>query len=108
MAIISQLLRYINRNLSNDFTLAELAAEVNYSEYYICRLFKKMTGKTLTTYIQEKRIHEAACLLRSYDSINQAAEQVGFNNYSYFYKTFKKFMGCGPAEYQAQYRAEAK
>lgn len=55
MAIISQLLRYINRNLSNDFTLAELAAEVNYSEYYICRLFKKMTGKTLTTYIQEKR-----------------------------------------------------
>lgn len=41
MAIISQLLRYINRNLSNDFTLAELAAEVNYSEYYICRLFKK-------------------------------------------------------------------
>lgn len=37
-----------------------------------------MTGKTLTTYIQEKRIHEAACLLRSYDSINQAAERVGF------------------------------
>ena len=108
MAIVSQLLRYINRNLSNEFTLAELAAEVNYSEYYICRLFKKMTGKTLTTYIQEKRIHEAACLLRSYDSINQAAEQVGFNNYSYFYKTFKKFMGCGPAEYQAQYRTEAK
>ena len=108
MAIVSQLLRYINRNLSNDFTLAELATEVNYSECYICRLFKKMTGKTLTTYIQEKRIHEAACLLRSYNSINQTAEQVGFNNYSYFYKTFKKFMGCGPSEYQAKYRAGAR
>ncbi len=104
MQIINQLLSYINAHLNEEITLGALASEVNYSEYYVCRLFKKMTGKTLTNYIQEKRIEEAAFLLRSYDSVNQAAEQVGFNNYSYFYKTFKKFMGCGPAEYQAQQR----
>lgn len=100
--ILSQLLNYINLHLSDDFSLKQLAGEVNYSEYYVCRLFKKMTGKTLTNYIQKKRIQEAAYLLKSHTPVNQAAESVGFNNYSYFYKTFKRFMGCSPAEYQTQ------
>lgn len=103
---IARLLNYINAHLSEDFTLEQLSQEVSYSEYYVCRLFKKMTGKTLTNYIQEKRIQEAACLLRSHEPVNRAAEQVGFNNYSYFYKTFKRYIGCGPAEYQARCRAE--
>ena len=104
LKILSQLLNYISSHLNQEIALADLAEEVNYSEYYVCRLFKKLTGKTLTNYIQEKRIEQVAYLLRTYDSVNQAAEQAGFNNYSYFYKTFKKFMGCSPAEYQAKFR----
>lgn len=100
---IAQLLTYIEEHLNEEISLEQLAAEVNYSEYYVSRLFKKMSGKTLTSYIQEKRIDQAACLIRSGFSINQAAERVGFNNYSYFYKTFKKLMGCNPAEYQSLY-----
>lgn len=61
------------------------------------------TAKILTNYIQEKRIEEASCLIRGGLPINQAAEQVGFNNYSYFYKTFKKIIGCNPTDYQARY-----
>ena len=38
--------------------------------------------------------------MKGNSSVYQVAEQVGFNNYSYFYKTFKKLMGCSPAEYQ--------
>ena len=97
---IAQLLAYINSHLNEEITLAQLAVQVNYSEYYICRLFKKITGKTLVGYIQEKRIQEAAFLMKGNSSVYQVAEQVGFNNYSYFYKTFKKLMGCSPAEYQ--------
>lgn len=102
--IIARLISYINTHLSEDFSLAQLSAEVNYSEYYVCRLFSRLTGKPLTKYIQEKRIREACCLLKSHHSITQAAEQVGFNNYSYFYKTFKKIMGMGPAEYQNHFQ----
>lgn len=98
---IVHLFQYINQHLSEEITLKQLADEVNYSEYYVSRLFKKISGKTLTNYIQEKRIEEAACLIRSGLPINQAAEQVGFNNYSYFYKTFKKLIGCNPANYQS-------
>ena len=101
---IMQLLQFIDRHLSEEITLERLAAEVNYSEYYVSRLFKKVSGKNFTNYIQEKRIEEASCLIRSNVSVNQAAEQSGFNNYSYFYKTFKKIVGCSPADYQARYR----
>lgn len=107
MNIISGILAYINEHLSEDISLATLSAEVSYSEYYICRIFKKMTGKTLTSYIQEKRIERAGCLIRSGVTVNQAAEQAGFNNYSYFYKTFKKFTGMNPSEYQNRYRPQS-
>lgn len=100
---IVQLLQYINRHLSEEITLEQLAAQVNYSEFYVSRLFKKISGKTLTSYIQEKRIDEASCLIRSGLPIHQAAEQVGFNNYSYFYKTFKKIIGCSPADYAGSF-----
>ncbi|MCD8121261.1 MAG: AraC family transcriptional regulator [Clostridiales bacterium] len=102
--VISRILDYVTNHLSEEISLADLASEVNYSQYYVCRLFKKATGKTLTGYIQEKRIERATCLLRSYDSVNKVAEHVGFNNYSYFYKTFKRFTGYNSAEYQALYR----
>lgn len=108
MRIIAELLDYIDAHLSEEMPLSDLAATISYSEYYVCRIFKRITGKTLTGYIQEKRIEQAAWLLRSCNSVNQVAEQVGFNNYSYFYKTFKKFMGCGPAEYQATRRNPAQ
>lgn len=104
MQIISTVLDHIDAHLGEDIALSDLAGIINYSEYYLCRLFKKATGKTLTNYIQEKRIERATYLLTNHDSINYVAEQVGFNNYSYFYKTFKKYTGLSPAEYQAAHR----
>lgn len=101
-AIVAQMISYINENLDQDLSLKQLSQIVNYSEFYICRVFKKLTNKTLVTYIKEKRIDQAAYLLRQNIPINQVAEQVGFNSYSYFYKTFKQLKGCNPADYREQ------
>ena len=54
--MIAKLVDYINNHLSEDLSLGVLAQEVSYSEYYICRIFKKVTNYTLTNYIVEKRI----------------------------------------------------
>lgn len=104
LSVIAQLISYINEHLSEELTLAQLSELVNYSEYYVCRVFKKLTNKTLISYIQEKRIEQAAYLLKQNVPVNKAAESVGFNNYSYFYKTFKKLKGCSPAEYREHIR----
>ena len=58
--MIAKLVDYINNHLSEDLSLGVLAQEVSYSEYYICRIFKKVTNYTLTNYIVEKRIAQAA------------------------------------------------
>lgn len=98
--VVTQIINYINAHLSEKFSLQTLAREVNYSECYICHLFKQVTHRQITSYIQEKRIEMATGLLKRGVPVNKAAEQSGFNNYSHFYKTFKKRIGCSPAEYR--------
>lgn len=100
VAMIAELVDFINTHLSENLSLDRLAYEVNYSAYYICRIFKKVTKYTLTNYIVEKRIEKATHYLKGTLSINKVAENVGFNNYSYFYKTFSKYMGISPLEYR--------
>lgn len=100
IGIIAQLIEYINDNLSENLSLERLGSIVNYSPSYICRIFKKFTGYTIVNYIVEKRIEKAISLLREDIPLNQVADKVGFNNYSYFYKTFKKNTGFNPQNYR--------
>ena len=101
--MVADLVDFINTHLSEDLSLERLASEVNYSEYYICRIFKSITNYTLTNYIIEKRISKAAYYLKGDLPIGKVAENAGFNNYSYFYKTFKKMMGVSPIEYRTSH-----
>lgn len=108
LAIVTQIINYINGHLAEKVSLQTLAKEINYSECYLCHLFKVATNKTISNYIQEKRIDMAAGLLRHSLPIKKVAEQSGFGNYSHFYKTFKRQMGCNPEEYRERLQAAAK
>ena len=56
---------------------------------------------TIFDYLFEKRMKEAEKLLRETDlHIYQIAEKVGFSDYNYFTKIFKKFVGCTPSQYR--------
>ncbi len=96
---ILMIIKYINANLEKPLTLDELAAEVHFSKYYLCRQFKKYTNFTLNQYIISKRIHKAKLLLVSNLPIKQVSSMVGFNYYSQFYKTFKRLEKISPSEY---------
>lgn len=100
LSVVTKLINYINANLEQKLTLETLAREVNYNEQYICHLFKQATSRTITSYIQQKRIERAAGLLKRSVPAAKAAEQAGFCNYSYFYKLFKKQTGLSPARYR--------
>ena len=101
IATIIKLVRYIDEHISEDLSLERLSAEVNFSKFYTCRVFKKYTGYTLNKYIVSKRIERSKALLNGPTSISDISKSSGFNNYSYFYKTFKKTYGVNPAEYKA-------
>ena len=65
-----------------------------------CIFFKKVTGKTFITYLNEYRI-ELVCqkLKQQKMNISEACFQSGFNNITYFNRVFKQMKGISPSEY---------
>ncbi|MBC8062691.1 MAG: helix-turn-helix transcriptional regulator [Clostridiaceae bacterium] len=96
---IIAILNYINKNLEKKITLDLLQAQFHISKYYLCHLFKVNTGFTVIEYIIYKRIMRAEELLLSGMPIIDISEQVGFGDYTNFYKAFKKVLGVSPKKY---------
>ena len=90
---------YMKSNFARKLTLDDIAAEVGLSKYYLAHEFKKATGMTVVNFLNVIRCRNAKKLLlkRKY-SVREAAVQCGFENDSYFSKTFKNVMGCLPSE----------
>lgn len=96
---INPILEYINKNLSEDLSLELLSKKFFLSKYHLCRSFKSSTGFTLNEYIINKRILKARELLKQGINVMEVCEEVGFNNYCHFIRTFKKLVGVSPKKY---------
>ena len=77
---VVELLQYINRNLTTDLNIDDLAARFYVSKYYMMRLFKTETGYTIGNYINYKRLLLAKELIASGEPITQACYDCGFKN----------------------------
>ncbi|MCP1101899.1 AraC-like DNA-binding protein [Aequitasia blattaphilus] len=93
-------LEYIESSYQNSITLKEIADTVHMSPKYFCRFFQDMTKRTPIDYLNYYRV-ERACykILTTDDSITDIAYNSGFNDLSYFIKTFKKYKGVTPKQY---------
>lgn len=96
---VDDILSYINRNISNDITIEQIAGAFFLSESYICRIFKAATGTTIGKYITARRISIAKALLNEGVSVSEAFERSGFTDYSNFFKAFTKAVGVSPKKY---------
>ncbi len=94
------IIEYINKNLFEDLSVEKIANEFFISRYYLMHKFKKITGKTIYSYIQSKRLIYAANLIGKGYAAKTACFESGFNNYSVFLKAFKKEFGCAPTDYK--------
>jgi two-component system response regulator YesN len=98
---IKRALTFVREHYSHELTVTSVARQLNISEEYFCRLFKKETGYTFVNYLTHYRIHVAAGLLKNYSiMVSEAAEQVGYTDANYFSNTFKRIMNVSPSEYQ--------
>lgn len=97
---LEKMLDHLNTHFAEVITLQELADQVHLSREVCCRLFKKMTGKTITSYLEEYRANKSFPLVQSGQySMTQIAEMTGFSNPSRFASAFRKIFGCNPGEY---------
>ena len=98
---LKKVLKYIRDNFANEITLDDMAREADLSTKYFCSFFKNMTGTTPVKYLLTYRIERAARkLLSTDDSITQIAYDCGFNDLSYFIKTFKDIKKITPKHYR--------
>ncbi len=95
---IAAALSYINENLAEELSIDELAALSYLSRYHFMRLFKAQTGYTVHNYIRQKRLNQAARLIREGNSASRAAAECGFSDYSAFHRAFTKTFGVSPSK----------
>ena len=101
-AAIRSVMEYINNHITEKISLKDLAAEVNYTEYYLSSKFKKEVGVSINTYIMKCKIDAAKELLGTGNySICSVSDYLGFSSANYFGTVFKQHTGVTPTEFLA-------
>lgn len=106
--LVCELVNYINLHIGEDLSLKTLGLVTNYNPTYLSRTFKNITRSPLKTYIDEKRINTAKLLMSRDIPMTEIALQVGYQNYSTFYNTFKRLAGVSPERYAREIRGPEK
>lgn len=100
-AMIHEAKRFILSHIQENICVNDIAEEVHLNAQYLMRLFKKEMGVSILEYITDERIKLAKeILVRTDYQISQVADSVGYGNYSYFTKIFRRSEGVSPRQYR--------
>ena|SRR6218665_2480255 len=101
---ISVIFNYVKDHFKEQITLETVAELSNMTVPSFCRYFKKITNKTFTQFVNEYRItHSLKLLAEQPMSITEVCFDSGFNNFSYFNKTFKEHTQKSPSQYRKEF-----
>ena len=101
-AWIKNLLHKMNMRQLYKEGLPAILSQFTYSSSYMCNMFKKYTGMTMTDYLNDLRLQYAANQIKlTSATILAISQEVGFTSISYFNKQFKKKYHCTPRQYRA-------
>lgn len=101
--IMNKAVEHIHKHFHEDIKLEEMLSLSNLSRSTFCSLFKEWTGRTFNRYLTDIRISHAKGLLKQPElSVTDVCYATGFNELSYFCRTFKKYTGISPNYYRKQ------
>ena len=101
--IVYQILNFLNENLTKEINLDDIASKFYISKAHMCRKFKKYFGIGVWEFILKKRIVLAQKNIYYYKNVQKGFEKSGFNDYSTFYKQYKRQIGKSPQNDLKQY-----
>lgn len=100
---IRKVIMYINFNLTEDLGLQTIADQFSLNKNYLSTIFKKETGTSLTSYVNQKRVRNAIYLLNTSSlPVQNIAEACGFNDLNYFSRIFRQQVGMSPSNYRRE------
>lgn len=97
---VKEAILYIQSNYKKKITLEDLSKAMYIDKYTLSKKFKAFTGITIVDYINDYRCKMALSMIQKGERINSAARNCGFNNISFFTKTFKRHIGNLPSFYK--------
>lgn len=99
--LTGDMIRFIQQNFDSTLSLRTLSDKFQMSESHISNLIKKNSGKSFIEHLTNFRIQKAKELLRDTNqSVDAIASEVGYFDYAYFSKVYKKITGVTPAQYR--------
>lgn len=102
--MITEVIKYVHQNYDQDISLESTAKHFFIDKSYLCKLFKKHTQQNFNDYLMQIRIHKAKELLNNPEyGVNVVSAKVGYSDYSYFGRIFKKIVGVTPSEYRKSF-----
>jgi len=100
-AMMNEIIAYVSDNYLEKITIDELAFLFKTNRVTLCKEFKRVTGKTVVEFINEKKLERAKQrILGSGDTFTRIAEDLNFESIHYFTRFFKKMTGMTPSEYR--------
>lgn len=98
---IHQTLNFIRKNIGRRIDIGEMASKACMSKDHFIRVFKNETGETPNAYFTHRKMERAELMLITTDlPINRIADMLGYEDYSYFIRMFRKKVGTTPQQYR--------
>ena len=100
---IERIRRRIETDYAEDITLASLAEQYHVDASYLSRIFSRKYGESVISFLTRVRMEKAAQLMRDESrKLEAIAFLVGYDDYHYFSRVFRKKMGVSPSEYRSR------
>lgn len=98
--LLDRIMEYVETNYSREIVIGEMAKEFYVSASTISHLFKQKLGISFYRFVTQRRLIEAKKLIEKDFHLEDVALRVGFEDYSGFYRAFKKEYGISPRQYR--------
>ena len=105
--LLDRITAYVEENYANEITIGDLGRQFYVSSSTVSHLFQQKMGVSFYRCVTQRRLIAAKSLIEQGHLLEHVATQVGFQDYSSFYRAFKQEYGISPRQYRSLHTASA-